>query len=81
MNMSQKNLDALLSVASKQLGMTPDELKKNLSSGNMSGVTQKMGSDDGANLQRFMTDKNFAEKIMSTPEAQSILKKLSAKKD
>ena len=63
MNMSQKNLDALLSVASKKLGMTPDELKKSLSSGNVSGVTQNMESEDGANLQRFMTDKAFAEKM------------------
>jgi len=80
MNMNQKNLDALLSMASKKLGGSPDELKKNLQSGDISQLTKGMSAEDSASFKKALSDKNLLNKVMSSPEAQSIMKKLSGSK-
>ena len=80
MNMNQRNLDALLSMASKKFGTTPEELKKNLQSGNLSQFTQGMNENDSTKFQQAVSDKALAQKILSSPEAQDIMRKLSEKK-
>jgi len=80
MNMNQKNLDALLSMASKKAGVSPDEFKKNLQNGDLSQITKVMSKDDNAKLQQALADKKILNKIMSSPEAQDIMRKLSGGK-
>ena len=80
MNMNQKNLDALLSMASKKAGVSPDEFKKNLQNGDLSQITKGMSKDDNAKLQQALADKKILNKIMSSPEAQDIMRKLSGEK-
>jgi len=77
--MNQKNLDALLSMTSKKFGTTPDELKKSLQNGNLDSVMKGMRPEDSASLQKALSDKNLINKIMSTPEAQELMKKMAGK--
>ncbi len=80
MNMNQKNLDALLNLASKKFGTTPDELKKNLQNGDIGQVIQGMSKEDSQKLQEALNNKKLTEKILGSPEAQELMKKLSDKK-
>lgn len=80
MNMNQKNLDALLSMASKKMGSSPDELKKNLQNGDINQLTKGMSAEDSTSFKKALSDKNLINKVMSSPEAQSIMKKLSGSK-
>ena len=75
MNMNQKNLDALLSMASKKMGSSPDELKKNLQNGDINQLTKGMSAEDSTSFQKALSDKNLINKVMSSPEAQSIMNK------
>ncbi len=77
MNVNQRALEAMLEAVSKKLGTSPDELKKNLESGNMNGVIKGMDETQSEKLRQALNNKSLQEKIMSSPEAQELVKKLS----
>ena len=79
MNMNQKGMDALINMVSKKMGASPDDLKKNLQSGDINNITKSMSSDDAEKLKQALSNKELTQKIMSSPEAQEIMKKLSGK--
>lgn len=73
-------LNDLLSAASKKLGCTPEQLRKNLESGNLG---QNMGNQSNnpqlSELNRLMNDPAAIQKLMNDPKAAALLKKLSGK--
>lgn len=77
MNMSQKNLDALLALASKKLGTSPEELRKSLENGNLSNALKGMSASDNAALQQALSNPKLAEKLLSTSQAQEMFKKIT----
>ena len=62
------------------MGTTPESLKKDIQSGNLSQLTKGMSDDEKAKLNQALSNKEMTEKILSSPEAQDIIKKLSNKK-
>lgn len=79
MNKNNKALDAMLGVVSKKLGTSPDKLKSNLESGNVDNVIQGMNKEDADKLRNALNNKTLQEKIMNSPEAQDLMRKLSQK--
>ena len=79
MNKNNKALDAMLGVVSKKLGTSPEALKSNLESGNVDNVMQGMSKEDAEKLRLALNNKTLQEKIMNSPEAQDLMRKLSKK--
>ncbi|MDO4945029.1 MAG: hypothetical protein Q4E74_07500 [Ruminococcus sp.] len=78
-NINPQALQGLLSVASKKLGTTPEKLQKQLQDGTFEQALAGMPKNEAAMLTQALSNKATAEKILSTPQAQAIYKKLSGK--
>lgn len=78
-SMDPKAMQALLAVASKKLGTTPDVLKGQLESGVYDRALQGMPQNEAMMLQKALSDPKTAEKILSSPQARAIFKKLQGK--
>lgn len=77
MNMNQKGLNALLNMASKKMGTSPENLRNDLQQGNLDSLTKGMSKEDNEKLRQALSNKELTQKILSSPEAQSLMKKLS----
>lgn len=76
MNMNQNQMNALLKMASKKLGTTPQELQNQLQNGAFDKALNNMPQKDSEMLQQALSNPQMAEKILSSPQAQAIYKKL-----
>ncbi|MCD8327935.1 MAG: hypothetical protein LUC25_02435 [Ruminococcus sp.] len=77
MKINDKQLEALLSVASKKLNTSPETLKSQLESGVFDQALSSMNKTDAERPTKALSDPKVAQKILSTPQAQEIYKKLS----
>ncbi len=78
-NLNQMNpqaLQALLGIASKKLGTTPEVLQKQLQDGTFEKALGNMPGNDAAKLKQALANPKTAEKILSSPQAKAIYKKL-----
>ena len=65
----------LLKEVEKKTGMNSQEIDKVLKNGDISGITKMMGKDGAQKLEKALSDKESAKKILSTPQAQALIKK------
>ena len=72
----QKKMSALLGIASKKLGTSPEALKAQLESGSFDKALGNLPKMQQAKLRQALSDPKTAEKMLSTPQAQEIYKKL-----
>lgn len=75
-NMSPEQLNALLNAAAKTTGTDVDTMKSAVESGNIGGLLGSLRPEDSEKVQKILSDKSAAEKLLSTPQAQEIIKKL-----
>ena len=73
---SNDRLDNLVNTASKHLNTSPEELKKATQNGNLQKLINNMSPSQAAQLQRILSDENAAKKLLSTPQAQALLRGL-----
>lgn len=73
---NKKNLDGILKSVSGKLGTNQDNLKNVLDGGNLDEITKNLRPGDAKKLQQVLSDKEQAKKMLSTPQAQQLLKKL-----
>ena len=78
-NFDQTKVNALLGAVSKKIGVSSDQLKKELEEGRFDSALASMNKNDASKLQKVMNDPKLIEKMMSTPQAQALYKKLSGK--
>lgn len=78
-SMNPKAMQALLAVASKKLGTTPEVLQKQLESGVYDKALAGMPRNEAAMLKQALSNPKTAEKILSTPQARAIFQKLQGK--
>ncbi|RPF47957.1 hypothetical protein EDD70_0765 [Hydrogenoanaerobacterium saccharovorans] len=69
-NISNAQIDMMLKMASKKLGVTPDQLKSQLQKGDL-----PQGLNAG-NVQQFLNDPKKIEELLNTDNAKKILKDL-----
>jgi hypothetical protein len=74
--MEQNELEKLLSLAAERLGTTPEQLKAEASSGELSSLLTQLSPTDAQSLQRVLSDRDAAQKLLSSPEAQELLRYL-----
>lgn len=77
MNLSPKKQQELIKAAAAQLGTSPEALKKQLENGTFDKALSTMPQNEANMLLKALSDKATAQKILSSPQAQAIYKKLS----
>lgn len=73
---SPKTMQAMLGVVSSKLGMSPQELQKQLESGKLDNAMKGLSAQDSQKLASALSDPATAQRILATPQAQEIIRKL-----
>ena len=76
-NIDPKQLSGLLNAVSKKIGVPPEQLRRELEEGKFDSAIAGMNESDAAKFRRAVNDPSIVEKLMSTPQAQALYKKLS----
>ena len=71
-----KAMNALMNAAAKSLGTTPEQLKEQIDSGSLQRTLSGMNNARAAQLSAALSDPKSAERIMNTPQAKALIKKL-----
>ena len=75
-----KKLNGLLGVVSKKIGVPPEKLKSELESGKFDSALSAMNQNDAARFRQAVNNPKLVEKMMSTPQAKALYRKLSGEK-
>ena len=73
---SETQLNALLKLAGKKLGTDPNTLRKTLESGNADNLLKGAASKNDS-LKKALNDPAIAEKLMKSPQAMELIRKLT----
>ncbi len=76
--LNEKIKNQMLKNVSQKTGMTEAELKEALESGKLDSFTKGMSQGDIEKLTSALSNPSLAQKILSTPQAQEIIKKLKS---
>lgn len=74
---NQKQYETLLKIAGQKLGTTPENLKNQIENGTFDSAVKNMNQQQAMIFKQAISDPKFAEKILSSPQAQQLYKKLS----
>ncbi len=61
--MDEKQIEKMISMAAKKLGMTPEQLKESAMSGNVDGILSKMDSSSADKVRSVMSDKKLVDDL------------------
>ncbi len=73
---NNQSLDAMLEKASQKLGTDSEKLKSAASKGKISDLLKNLGNKEAQKVTNILSDKEATKKLLSTPKAQQLLKKL-----
>ncbi|MBQ8928134.1 MAG: hypothetical protein IJ055_07685 [Oscillospiraceae bacterium] len=74
---SQGELEGLLQVVSRKLGMAPEQLRADLEAGKFDRAMQSMDPVQAQKLRQAVRDPQMVERLMSTPQARALYEKLT----
>ena len=61
--MDEKQIEKMISMAAKKLGMTPNQLKESAMSGNVDTILAKMDSSSADKVRSVMSDKKLVDDL------------------
>lgn len=73
------NMEKMLEMASRKLGTSPEKLKAAIEKGSFDGVLGNLSKEDAQKLMQVMNNPELREKLMKSPEAMALLKKMAGK--
>lgn len=76
LNDNNYDVNKLLKSVSDKLGKSPEELKKATTSDNIENLLGGLNQNDAQKIKKILSDKDVANKILATPQAQNLIKKL-----
>ncbi len=76
---SSDNMRNLLEEAAKKLGTTPEILAKQLENGELNAALKNMPTANRQMISKTLADKAACKKLIESPQAQAIMRKLSGK--
>lgn len=77
MNFNNKEMEKLMKNASQKIGIDMNKMKSAAESGNIDDfIGKNLSPDASKKIKSVLSDKSQAEKLLSTPEAKELLKKL-----
>lgn len=74
-NISAEKEQELLNAASQRLGQSPDRLKQALQNGEVKSMLKNMSPQQAQKVESILNDPAAAQKLLSTPQAQMLLKR------
>lgn len=77
--MDNKRLEALLKFTAQRVGSSPEALKEAAQNGDLNRMLGNVGQAEGEAMQKVLSDPDAAKKLLSTPQAQALLKMLQGK--
>lgn len=80
MSSENNNLENLINTISQKLGADPNKLKDAAQNGNVNDIIKNLNQKDAEKIQKILSDKDAASKLLSTPKAQQLLKKFMGDK-
>ena len=76
---NNEELQKLLNVAAQRLGTQPEQLKQQAENCTLQKMLNNLNANDAAKLQQVLSDKEAANKLLNSPQAQVLLKKFLGK--
>lgn len=73
---NEKELQSLLNTMAQRLGTTPDQMKAEAQSGDLSRLFGAMNPEDAAKIQKVLNDREAANKLLNSPQAQQLIRQL-----
>lgn len=73
---SPAQLELLLKMAGKQLHIDPQELRRQLESGDLRAVSTGFSGQTGQQLDRLLSDPQKVQQLLSQPDLQKFLQTL-----
>lgn len=70
----------LLNLLAQRLGKSPDEIMQYAENGNLSALMQNMNPNDATALQKVLNDQQAIQKLISSPQAQDLMRRLNGQK-
>ena len=61
--MDEKQIEKLLEMAAKKLGVAPDELKNSAQSGNVDSILSRMDKSSADKVRSMMADKKLTDEL------------------
>lgn len=80
MTEKDKQIENILNSLAKKLGENPNEIKKNAQKGEVGSLLNKMDGKQASKVQEILNDKEKTERLLNTPQAQALIKKLMGDK-
>lgn len=78
-NLSQEQMNRLLGVAGKKMGIDPENLKAQMDSGQLDGILQGLSGDQREKISGLMQNPAAMQQLISDPKVQQLLKGLMGK--
>ena len=75
-----QELEAMIRSVASQLGTDPESIRSSVQGGSPDNLLKKLSSKDAAMLQQALSDKETTARILATPQAQEIIRKLMERK-
>lgn len=79
-NMNPQAVEAMLAIASKKLGVSAEELKNQLEQGKLDNALKSVPPKQAQMLKQALSDKEKTEKILNSPQAKELMRKLQGGK-
>lgn len=70
----------LLNLLAQRLGKRPEEIQQYAQNGNLQALMQNMSPNDAATLQKVLNDQQSIQKLISSPQAQELYKRINGQK-
>lgn len=71
------SMEKMIEIASKKLGISGEKLKRSLETGNVEDMLGNMRKEDAEKLKSVMNSPSVKEKLLNSPEAANLIKKLN----
>ncbi len=76
MNLSPKQIDGLLKMAGSRLGRDPQQLRRQLESGNLQQITQGMNPQQQQQVAEILKDPQAIARFVENPQVQQMIAQL-----
>ena len=76
-NFDKDKMNGLLQAVSKKIGIPPEQLKNELESCKFDKALSSMNKNDAEKFKTVLGNPQLLEKMMSSPQAKALYKKLS----
>lgn len=75
--MQKKMMDSLFNQAGKQAGVSAEQVKQSVNSGDFSTLLSAMKPEDAKRFHQAINNPDLAKQILSSPQAQALLRRFS----